>query len=69
MVLQGETSATGASDTCEDCGEELVNGVQMSAAGYYIGTVCECGPYSRESGYYKTREQAESALKEGGFGR
>lgn len=37
-----------------------------SAAGFYIGRNCiengEIQPYSRESGYFGTREAAESAL-------
>jgi hypothetical protein len=32
-----------------------------------VGTQCECGPYSRESGYYRTYEEAESALNSGSF--
>lgn len=62
MVLPGETIRTGASDTCPDCKEKLVEQVLLSNAGYYIGTRCNCGPYSRESGYYKTREEAQNAL-------
>jgi hypothetical protein len=48
---------------------ESTNEVLRSAAGYYIGTQCECGPYSRESGYYRTYEEAESALNSGSFFR
>jgi hypothetical protein len=32
--------------------------VLRSKAGYYVGTWCECGPVSRETGYYKTMEEA-----------
>lgn len=32
-------------------------------------TRCCCGPYSRESGYYPSREFAEKDLKTGTFGR
>jgi hypothetical protein len=45
--------------------------VMQSAAGYYIGreywdTEFQFpGPYSRESGYYRTREEAQSALQSG----
>lgn len=40
--------------------------VLMSAAGYYIGQVDEDGlPYSRISGYFRSREEAEIALTEG----
>lgn len=69
MVLKGETIATGAPDTCPDCGLNLELQVLMSAAGYYIGTFCDCGPYSRESCYYKTREDAQLALDSGAFER
>lgn len=31
-------------------------------AGYYLGTYCKCGPYSRETDYMKTRKEAEEAL-------
>jgi hypothetical protein len=68
-MLPGETLATGALDTCPDCGVKVELGVYRSAAGYYIGTWCHCGPYSRESGYYPTREAAEDALSSGYFGR
>lgn len=37
--------------------------VCKSAAGYYIGRMCDDGPYSRDSqGYYPTRDQAERDL-------
>lgn len=45
--------------------------VLESAAGFYIGRTCESGkdsfpmPYSRESGYYKTKEEAAKALVTG----
>lgn len=52
-----------APDECEDCGVELKLQVLRSAAGYYIGTWCNCGPYSRASDYFPTREAAESEFK------
>jgi hypothetical protein len=36
--------------------------VLKSAAGYYIGRFCDCGPYSRDSGYFNTSEDAEAML-------
>jgi len=36
-----------------------------SHAGFYIGTFCGCGPYSRESGYYPTLEAATAAFGRG----
>lgn len=68
-MIPGETIATGAPSTCTDCGVTPVLKVHMSAAGYYVGTYCDCGPYSRESGYYKTRKLAQAALDTGQFGR
>ncbi len=67
-MFPGETIATGAAKTCSDCGVTPKLQVCKSNA-YYIGTYCDCGPYSRESDYYDTRELAEKALEEGGFER
>jgi len=64
-MLPGETIMSGAPETCPDCGVTPELDVHMSGAGYYIGTFCGCGPYSRESGYYPTREAAEAALESG----
>jgi len=68
-MIPGETIATGAPPTCLDCCTTLVPEVHKSPAGYYVGTYCQCGPYSRESDYYTTRELAEAALKAGDFER
>ena len=68
-MIQGETIASGASSICPDCAIVLTLQVLHSAAGYYIGTFCNCGPYSRESGYYKTSEEAQAALDNGSFER
>jgi hypothetical protein len=64
MALEGECISTGAPSTCPDCKLKLELRVLRSAAGYYIGTFCECGPYSRESGYYSTRGEAERDLEQ-----
>lgn len=65
MTLPGETIATGAARTCPNCGITPKLKVCWSAAGHYIGTWCNCGPYSRESyDYYPTYETAEIALRE-----
>lgn len=61
-MLPGETILSGAPDVCPDCDTQLEFDVYMSAAGYYIGTWCDCGPYSRESGYFSKREDAEREL-------
>jgi hypothetical protein len=64
-----ETIATCAPSACSVCGMELSNKVLSSTAGFYIGTRCECGPHSRESGYFRTRPLAEHALTTGDFHR
>lgn len=62
-MLLGETIYSGADPHCPDCSKKLENEVLKSNAGYYIGTQCCCGPYSRESHYYRTFELAKHALK------
>lgn len=69
MVMPGETIATGGPSTCPDCGTKVELQVCRSAAGYYVGTMCECGPYSRESGYYPSYDAANDALKSRTFSR
>jgi len=57
-------------DRCEDCNCELKLTVVRTPAGYFIGTVCDCGPcYSRESDYYRTQEKAQKALETGSYER
>ena len=47
-------------------GQELPLEILPSRAGYYLGTQCDGEPYSREGReYYKTRHEAEAALKSG----
>lgn len=62
-MIPGETILSGASPTCPDCGVTPELGVYSTPAGYYVGTYCNCGPYSRESDYYRTRAEAEVALQ------
>lgn len=48
-----------------DCGERMKIDVHKSNAGYYIGYWCKnCGPYSRESEYFREKSTAEDELKE-----
>ena len=69
MTLPGEC-INATQTVCIECGTTLDLEVLCSAAGYYIGFFCpECGPYSRESGYYRSRGEAETALDLGFFGR
>jgi hypothetical protein len=62
MALPGELK--GINGTKCNCGTWLPLKVYSSAAGYYLGYFCNCcGPYSRESSYFPSREAAEKALK------
>lgn len=71
-MMRGEAVQTGAP---LDCGEEgcAIRGPALyeSAAGYYVGYWCVhcCEPYSRESGYYISQGEAQSALDSGDYGR
>ena len=69
MVMQGETILTGASCKCSECNQAVTLGVYRSNAGYYIGTWCGCGPYSRESQYFATRDLATHFFEKGNYGR
>lgn len=69
MALEGETLATGAPWICPECGVHVKLQVCHSAAGYYVGSMCNCGPYSRESGYYRDKKDAEHALETGDYER
>ena len=69
MTLPGEC-VKDTKITCMNCMEELLIRVCRSNAGYYVGFFCdECGPYSRESGYYATSAAAQAALDSGNYGR
>jgi hypothetical protein len=63
-MLPGETILSGASRMCSTCKLIPKLGVYRSGAGYYVGTYCNCGPYSRESDYYDTMEAALKDLPE-----
>jgi hypothetical protein len=65
IMIPGETILNGADAVCPDCHVAPPFEVHRSAAGYYIGTYCNCGPWSRESEYFKTREEAVKALEMG----
>lgn len=68
MALPGETGHIGT--VCPDCKQTLVAKVLPSGAGWYIGTRCECGPYSRESfHYYPSAVSAQLALDSGEWKR
>jgi hypothetical protein len=67
-MIPGETIASGAPRTCPRCGATPEIQVLCTNA-WYIGTWCNCGPYTRESGYYATEEEAQAALECGGYER
>jgi len=64
MVMQGETIFTGAPKKCNRCGLTVKLNVYLSPAGWYIGTKCLCGPYTRETSYLTTEEEAQDCLTE-----
>lgn len=69
MALLGECTGKNVIK-CDDCGKLMFIEVLHSNAGYYIGFHCSsCGPYSRESGYYKKSIDAQKALDSGDFDR
>lgn len=74
MALPNETVARtfdtdlpdGTSLACDECETDMPLEALRSAAGYYLGFACpEHGPYSRESGYFRTYQAAADALKTG----
>lgn len=65
MAMKGETIHLGAPTTCVICNKTPTLEVYRSNAGYYIGTYCNCGPYTRESHYYPSLETAQSDLDNG----
>lgn len=65
MTIHRETIAAGGAPRCDDCGLMPRLDVYESSAGFYVGTFCGCGPYSRESGYYPTLEAARAAFGRG----
>ena len=49
---------------CPKCGVGLDLGVYKSANGYYVGTACDCGPFSRDTPCFVRRGDAEVVLRE-----
>ena len=68
-MIPSEAIHSGAPTSCPECGVRVELDVYLSAAGFYIGTYCGCGPYSRESGYYPSEQAARSAMVAGGYER
>ena len=69
MVMQGETIHRGAAVVCTSCGTAPALRVERAGGiGRYAGyTYCNCGPYSRETDYYATREACEYAIEQGAW--
>lgn len=64
MVMPGETTGGMPVTICENCFLLMPLRVWQSAAGYFLGYICpQCGPYSRESGYFKSKAEATEALE------
>ena len=61
-MLPGETILSGATPVCPDCKSALTLQVLSSGAGYYVGTQCCGGPYTRETGYFRSPKEAKEAL-------
>lgn len=53
--------------TCRECGTTFTPEVLSSSGGFYVGTRCKCGPFSRESEYYETPVQAQEELEGGDY--
>ena len=65
MAEKGDTIRLGAPSKCPDCGMEVQIKVMVSIYGWYVGTRCKCGPYTRESYYYSSKKDAQRALDQG----
>jgi hypothetical protein len=63
-MFPGETVLSGGRKTCYECDKTLEFRVLKSSAGHYVGTQCEHhGPHTRETNYFKTKDQAQHALE------
>lgn len=68
-MLPDETVSSGGSAFCDSCKTRARLGVYHSNAGYYVGYRCNCGPYSRESGYYASFKETQRDLNTGDYHR
>ena len=63
MAIEGELNGLHPSVKCSECGTDLPLSVCHSMAGYYLGYECHtCGPYSRETDYFRTEDEAAYAF-------
>ena len=68
MALPGETIGKGAPLVCPDCGSTVSDIKVCKSNMYYLGTMCPiCGPYSRESDYFRNAAEAQAALESGNW--
>lgn len=58
-----------APQRCGRCGMEFKTEVVSSVAGHYVLTHCRCGPLSRDSDYYATKDEADRQLAAGTYQR
>lgn len=63
MTIENETILSGAAALCLDCSRKPDWRVLQSPAGWYVGTICNCGPYSRETEYFDDENLANEALR------
>lgn len=63
-VIENEHDMPRAVLHCEDCGAADL-GWYKSAAGWYFGTFCDCGPLARLSTYYPTLQAVSDAAENG----
>lgn len=60
-MLNGETIGNGAKSICSECKKE-VDFAALKTLFWYVGTTCDCGPYSRETYYYDSEELCRAAF-------
>lgn len=58
MTLPGETICSGAPVVCPKCKTKATFMLRKTPAGYYVGSLCACGPYTRETFYFDTSVMA-----------
>jgi hypothetical protein len=64
-MLDRETIMSGGSPYCTHCCNFAKFGIYESGAGFYVGSYCACGPFSRESCYYANETHVKIALSNG----
>ena len=64
MLLPKESVRSKAIDDCDECSGPLEFRICSSLAGYYVGIFCgDRGPYTRESEYYRSKQDLERDLR------